>query len=408
MSSDSKDAERSLKNLRFPINLEVRFAKSIRAERIRHFIISAFVALIIYNIFAVSDWFILPDMRFPGLIIRLAIISPIEFGIFCLLYRKRTWFVNQPLWKAEGLIIGSGLLAVVGLAFIISLSDSPLHTLAHAGFAPMLVYGNVVQKLRFRSALVWSAAVLLIHCILLASGTNSPQAAVLPILQLNLATAFFSLVSNYEIEYGERKRFLMNESEKKLIDALDQSNKELDALSRCDALTGCANRRHALEYLNQHSTKANASMSAILIDVDHFKAYNDHYGHPAGDTCLRKVATTLEKVINSDTGLVVRWGGEEFLIMLPELSLHQSQIIAENIRAAIQALSIPHAGSQCAKIITVSVGVACASVESLPETYLDRLQEQADKELYKAKAAGRNRISPQLNVIASCHAKSSQ
>lgn len=376
------------------MDLEARFAKAIRAERIRHFIISAFVALIIYNIFAVSDWFILPDMRFSGLAIRLGIISPIELGLFCLLYCKREWFLNQPLLKAEGLIIGSGLLAVGGLAFIIGLSHSLLHTLAHAGFAPMLVYGNVVQKLRFRSALVWSAAVLIIHSILLYLDTNSPQSAVLPILQLNLATAFFSLVSNYEIEYGERKRFLMNESEKKLIDALNQSNIELDALSKCDALTGCANRRHALEYLNQHSTKPNASMSVILLDVDYFKAYNDHYGHPVGDTCLRKVAAALKKVIDLDSGLVVRWGGEEFLVMLPELSLHQTQIIAENIRSGIQTLAIPHAGSQCAHIITVSMGIACVNVESFPATYLDRLQEQADKELYRAKASGRNCISP--------------
>lgn len=393
---NSDDPSAYLKILRFPVELEARFAKAMRAERVRHFVISAFVALLIYNMFAVSDWYVLPDMRFSGLVIRLGIISPIELGLFCLLYRKEMWFANQPLWKAEALIIGSGLLAVGGLALIIGLSDSPLHTLAHAGFAPMLVYGNVVQKLRFRSALVWSAAVLMIHCILLASSTNAPESAVLPILQLNLATAFFSLVSNYELEYGERKRFLMNEAEKQLIDALDQSNQELDALSKRDALTGSANRRHALDYLHQHSKQADASMSAILIDVDHFKAYNDHYGHPAGDTCLREVAVTVEKVIDPDRGLVVRWGGEEFLIMLPETTLNQAQITAEEVRRAIAALGIPHAGSQCAKTVTLSMGIACVPVGSFPETYSDRLQEQADKELYKAKAAGRNCFSPQL------------
>lgn len=391
---NSKDPSDYLKILRFPVELEARFAKAMRAERVRHFVISAFVALLIYNVFAVSDWYVLPDMRFSGLVIRLGIISPIELGLFCLLYRKEMWFANQPLWKAEALIIGSGLLAVGGLALIIGLSDSPLHTLAHAGFAPMLVYGNVVQKLRFRSALVWSAVVLMIHCILLASSTNAPESAVLPILQLNLATAFFSLVSNYELEYGERKRFLMNEAEKQLIDALDQSNQELDALSKRDALTGCANRRHALDYLHQHSKHADAYMSAILIDVDHFKAYNDHYGHPAGDICLRKVALTVQKAIDPDRGLAVRWGGEEFLIMLPQNTLNQAQIAAEKIRSALEVLAIPHTGSQCANTVTVSMGIACVRVGSLPETYADRLQEQADKELYKAKAAGRNCFSP--------------
>src|SRR5690606_11413075 len=120
------------------------------------------------------------------------------------------------------------------------------------------------------------------------------------------ATAFFSLVSNYEMEYEERKRFSMDEAEAQLIEALDQSNQELDALSKFDALTGCANRRHALDYLNRHTKGPDASMSVILIDVDHFKAFNDHYGHPAGDECLRKVATTLKQVVNTDMGLVVR------------------------------------------------------------------------------------------------------
>lgn len=400
----SKELDRHLRSLRFPAELEARFANSIRAERVQHFIVSAFVALIIYNMFAVADWFILPDMRRTGLIIRICIVTPIELAILCKLYRDKTWFVSQPLWKAEGLIIGSGLLAASGIAFIIRLSDSPFHTLAHAGFAPLLVYGNVVQRLRFRSALVWSFVVLSIHCILLASNANAPESAVLPILQLNLATAFFSLVSNYELEYEERRRFSMDESEAQLIEALNQSNQELDALSKFDALTGCANRRHALDYLNHHTRASDASMSVILIDVDHFKAYNDHYGHPAGDECLRKVATTLEQVVNSDMGLVVRWGGEEFLIILPHISLQRAQVIAEETRSAIVALSIPHAGSQCAKTVTASMGIAFAHVGEHPESYLDRLQDRADKELYKAKAAGRNTISPQLGEETSLHA----
>ncbi len=385
-----------VKLLRFPAEWEDRFDAATSAQRVRHFIISALVALLIYNFFFVSDWFVLPDMHHKGLLIRLGVVTPAELVMLYALYRYEAWFVRQPPWMAEGLIVISGLLAAGSLAVIIDMSSSPIRTLAHAGFAPMLVYGNVVQRLRFRSALLISILIVSIHGGLLLSSGEAPADAAVPVLLLNLVTAFFSLVSSYEMEYEERQRFVLRESERQLIETLDQANRELDALSRSDALTGCANRRQAMDYLRTHMQPPAQAMSLVLLDVDHFKAYNDHYGHPAGDRCLQAVAVAIASVVSPDHGLLARWGGEEFMVILPGHSLAQALGVAESIRAAVCGLGLPHAGSQTAAVLTASLGVAHTPALGQADTGLDILQEAADQALYEAKASGRNRVQPRI------------
>lgn len=385
-----------VKLLRFSAEWETRFDTATSAQRVRHFIVSAFIALLIYNVFFVSDWFVLPDMHRRGLLIRLGLVTPVELVILFALYRHESWFVRQRPWVAEGLIVVSGLLAAVSLAVIVDMSHSPVRTLAHAGFAPMLVYGNVVQRLRFRSALLLSLLILSIHGGLLLSSGEAPNGVAVPVLLLNLVTAFFSLVSSYEMEYEERQRFVLRESERQLIDTLDQANRELSALSRSDALTGCANRRQAMDYLHAHTPSPAQAMSLILLDVDHFKAYNDHYGHPAGDRCLRTVADALASVVPHDQGLVARWGGEEFMVILPGHQLAQALVVAESIRTAVSGLGMPHAGSPTAAVLTVSLGVAHAAALGQADSWLDTLQEAADQALYEAKASGRNAVRPRI------------
>lgn len=390
------DLQRSLTRLRFPEAWEARFVAATMPARVRHFIISALVALLIYNLFHVADWFIMPDMHRVGLLIRIGIGTPIELLALYALQRHRTWFTRQTPWMAEGLIVISGLLAAGSLALIIELSHSPLRTLAHVGFAPMIIYGNLVQRLRFRAALLLTGSLLLIHGCLLASSANAPSAAVLPILLLNLATAFFSLISNYEMEYEDRLRFWLSESERVLLDELDQTNKELDALARRDALTGCANRRHALDCLQQRLRTPGTQAAVILLDVDHFKAYNDHYGHPAGDRCLQAVANAMQQAIPAEQGLLARWGGEEFMVIVPHASLDQALTLAEGIRLSVCHLAMPHAASPSGSVVTVSLGVAQLVCGHAPEADLDQLQTQADQALYEAKAAGRNTVRPRI------------
>jgi diguanylate cyclase (GGDEF)-like protein len=174
---------------------------------------------------------------------------------------------------------------------------------------------------------------------------------------------------------------------------LKRARDELRAHATTDGLTGLANRRQfdevfRLEY-NRH-TRTEGWLSLVMLDVDHFKAYNDHYGHVVGDECLRRIAAALRSVVKRASDLPARYGGEEFALILPETNLDSAVQIAEAVREAIAATAIEHCRSPVAGHVTASLGVASTKCVA-DGTPLD-LIAQADGQLYAAKAAGRNQI----------------
>lgn len=182
---------------------------------------------------------------------------------------------------------------------------------------------------------------------------------------------------------------------------LEKKNSELQRLSGLDGLTGIANRRRFDEYLEQEWLRAardGKRLALILIDIDHFKAYNDHYGHQGGDACLKQVAGTLDAELKRAADVAARYGGEEFVIVLPDTDMHGAEIIAEKLRSAIAALQIAHAHSTTAQHVTISLGVASALPwqGGIPATLI----EMADAALYKAKAGGRNKVCLAENTPA--------
>jgi|TARA_Y100000780_G_C13373517_1_gene297568 diguanylate cyclase (GGDEF)-like protein len=127
-----------------------------------------------------------------------------------------------------------------------------------------------------------------------------------------------------------------------------------------------------------------------MLDVDHFKAFNDKYGHLAGDGCLRTVAQTIKKTVQRAEDTVYRYGGEEFAVLLPESNLEGADILAEKIRKNIEALQIAHTAASTAPVVTVSIGIA--SYKPSEELCPNELIERADQALYQAKARGRNQV----------------
>jgi diguanylate cyclase (GGDEF)-like protein len=161
-----------------------------------------------------------------------------------------------------------------------------------------------------------------------------------------------------------------------------------------DALTGLSNRRRLDEVLPQEwnrSLRHKRPLSVLMVDVDFFKAYNDTYGHRAGDRCLADVSGTLDRYARRAGDLAARYGGEEFVILLPEVPPDRAEEIAESVRQDVYDLGIEHESSEVEKVVTVSVGVA-AMVPNKDFNPTD-LIKLADEALYKAKADGRNRIS---------------
>ena len=173
---------------------------------------------------------------------------------------------------------------------------------------------------------------------------------------------------------------------------LENLNIELGKQARQDSLTGLSNRlrmREDLEALELRVQRYGHSYCAILCDIDEFKLYNDHYGHLAGDDVLKKVGAVIASVFRtSDTAY--RYGGEEFLIMLPEQSLETAAIAAERLRHSVEELAIPHEPRGAGAVVTVSAGLAELSPG---EQDVASLLRRADDALYKAKARGKNRVA---------------
>lgn len=165
-----------------------------------------------------------------------------------------------------------------------------------------------------------------------------------------------------------------------------------------DGLTGIANRRHfdvAMEKEHRRAKRAGAALSLLMIDIDHFKAYNDHYGHQKGDQCLIQVAAALADMLKRPCDLLARYGGEEFAVILPELDIDQAGQIAETLRARARELAIPHERSGGdAPYVTVSIGVTSQRVAAPAD--IEALIGAADRALYEAKNNGRNRCAAQL------------
>lgn len=171
---------------------------------------------------------------------------------------------------------------------------------------------------------------------------------------------------------------------------------ELQRLANVDGLTQLANRRFFDETLEQEwrrSHRQSHPLSLILCDVDHFKQYNDTYGHQAGDHCLQAVATMIQSKARRSGELAARYGGEEFVVILPHVDIAEAAHVADKIRTGIHQLNIPHATSSTQPYVTLSLGVACVVPNASPNASHspEDLIHAADEALYQAKENGRDR-----------------
>lgn len=176
----------------------------------------------------------------------------------------------------------------------------------------------------------------------------------------------------------------------KIQEELHSTKVRMELLAHQDALTGLVNRRgfdNAMELELQHSHDDKMPLSLIMLDIDHFKAFNDHYGHQQGDDCLAQVSKVLKTAACRPHDIVARYGGEEFAIILPNTKLEHATIVADRVVSGLKELAYPHEKSQTADQVTVSCGIAQDVAADTPESLLQR----ADQALYEAKEQGRNR-----------------
>lgn len=232
--------------------------------------------------------------------------------------------------------------------------------------------------LHFRPALVCVA-------LTIASFAVAAMAFAMPVSVLMrsciflIVTAATSAVAAWRLERQSRRSFL--------------EGRLIAQLAEHDALTGAKNRRVFDEHLArlwQQAIRDGRQIATLLIDVDHFKAYNDRYGHQAGDIALQQVAQAVRARIDRPLDLLSRYGGEEFAVLLYDVDGHAARETAEQMRLAVSALGLEHRGSRAARVVTVSIGVA--AVQPLAERGPHGALQLADEALYAAKARGRNSV----------------
>ena len=370
------------RGIAFPPEIERQFQLDTHARRRDRLIIGILVSAAIYNLFLIADWLLVPDVLWRAVLLHFGVVTPWMLTAAWLISKRPSPFVTESLAASVPLLI----ILQIDFGFATTTSVSAAHY--QYVVIPTLLYTNVsLHRLSFPFARMVTAAIVVCHgTLVLTAGYLSGAIAAMILVQI-VVCAYITLVANYTMERDLRRAYLYA-----LRDRLRHA--QADAVSRRDALTGLANRRHLDEELRKlWATPAGKDLlvSVVIIDIDHFKHLNDRHGHGAGDLCLKKIAGILRAELRGDQDRAVRYGGEEFLLLLPNIEMADAMRIAERIRQAIEQAGIPNEGSAVRGIVTASFGVASALVADLSAV---ELIAAADEALYAAKRKGRNQVWP--------------
>jgi diguanylate cyclase (GGDEF)-like protein len=292
-------------------------------------------------------------------------------------------------------------LRAVNAAITLGCATIVLTASRYASGAELLGFTLMVVQMDIASARQRAPLSLVLGCIIAAVfgfGIQlvpgiTPAGGIILFAIVSICT-LFAVNDSVHLERAIRRNYAMALRDRLKQHDLFRRNRELAALARSDPLTGLANRRAFdswLAALWHEALPTGEPLGMIMLDVDCFKAYNDFYGHPAGDTCLQAVARCLREQLRNTSDLVARIGGEEFAVLMPGVSLEMCGEVAERLRQAVAGLDMPHLGAAPGQEV-LSVSAGAASIVPAPGILPGQLAALADSALYAAKAAGRNRI----------------
>ena len=367
--------------LRFEPELEQHYQHDIAWSRRRHLRISLTVAILAYACFSIWDWILLTDTFWAVTIHSLLVV----LGGSGVLLTLRVLPAEHPLREWLGIL--PSVLAYGPPLLQVDASDAAHRALWLAILPLLILYTNSCIAPPLRQALVHSAIALL--AIGLAIHIHAlPVLEASLVFTLALATTLFTLLANFWMERAQRRGYLLVLRDRLHNEELAATNRILEQQSATDPLTGVANRRALMQVLATALPRRHRqSLLLLMIDVDHFKAFNDRYGHPAGDRCLKRVAAALAGQLRTGDCLA-RYGGEEFAVLYNPTADEDLDQIIQRLLDAVRQLEIPHPGNTGAgRRVTVSIGGACAGPH---HTSVEAFIEAADRQLYWAKQAGRD------------------
>jgi diguanylate cyclase (GGDEF)-like protein len=382
-------------NLRFDPELEARLEAETGAARNRQIYIAGLMALITFNIFLFNDYVTRPQIFDSAVLIRLVFVTiPCFLIIFTVSRGVKPW--QREVLTAYGFVIVS-----LGATAINWGTESAYATFDAFTFVIIIVTGNIALPMRFFTALTATLATFMILAAGVMAHDYIPADAKQAALLVYAAGSVMTLVANFRFEIAERKSFLLFLRESLRNENMSRANEQLVQMSRTDPLTGLSNRRdfdEKLQMLMEQCVITDQPLSLLIIDIDHFKPYNDAFGHPAGDACLKTVAQAVMAEIRNGQGFAARLGGEEFAVVLPGLGIEAAAGMAERLRASVHRKKIAHDGVDGRAHITVSMGAASLNPD-YPEDAVS-LIARADGALYRAKRTGRDRAEVDLAAAA--------
>lgn len=365
----AQQLERGFRYLKFVPLLEQEFRQAYRRQVRRQLRINLWLAVVFVAAFSIlSHTLIKSSDTLIITLIQVVVLAPLLLGALVIVHLPQYEQIYSPAAQ-----IGGPLFGIAVAALEVSAWQRGISLISTLVIATVFTY--LMMGLFFYAALR-SACLILAAYLALAGLAGVPGAELAANI---IVLVFANLIGGtvcYTLERANRTSYL-------------ESCLLIEVASR-DGLTGINNRRVFDEHMDriwQQAQRDRASLALMLLDIDHFKAFNDYYGHQAGDECLKKVAWTLAHCARRPLDITARYGGEEFAIVLYDAGRAHVEEVARQIQAAIDALNVPHVSSPMRKV-TISIGAACVS-PTADRAHVGFIQ-LADEALYEAKGRGRN------------------
>lgn len=386
--------EQGRKQLRFPERLERKYIeqRNDRFMEIDHKMLMG--GLLFYLGFSWTDFYLGGDNGALIFTMR-AILAAIAFAAVIWIPRSKYAYHLITIAAVGVLLVG---LSVITFIWLI---PGELKYAYHLGLIPIQIFTMVALRQSYRSVLVVSVILLVcyvISAVVIDQPLSNPTLNELVGIFVPMFIMFWVLLivmggyMAFMMESAFRSDFMKNRLLALEAERLQYLSGRLHILSTTDSLTGIANRRFFEDSLDaewRRGKRTGSCLSLVMVDIDRFKDYNDHYGHQKGDECLRRLAGKMAEFCNRPADVCARYGGEEFVLLLPETSGSDAVWMVEKMRTEIEALKIEH-GATGLGYVTISAGVA--STVPTDENTADELLSQADRLLYEAKARGRNQV----------------
>lgn len=362
--------------LRFQPAVEAAYSREFAAQRVRLAPVWAIVGTLIYDMVFFGDATMVGDRMHELMIARFGIFTPFAI-IATLAIRRWPSARNYDILSLSVVLLGGTLPMAAAMS-----SNSPHLFIYQNGNVATFLFLVIGLRPRFHATLLGLVLLCWVHLTISSFIPSFDATTYQGLVTFYITISIFLALGAYFQEHADRMNFLNRLRASLLHDQLQQQSER-------DELTGLLNRRSLVRHSQvlRQPAGGRACVHAVMLDIDHFKLFNDVHGHIEGDACIRVVSGCIAQVVGHD-GIAFRFGGEEMLVLLPKADMDQALTIAETIRSAIESKAIPHRGLGCSGVVTASLGVAGGA----SEFDLEDLLKQADGALYQAKRLGRNRV----------------